>query len=498
MAGDVYELAQARRIKPREICTTKTIKPKPTAKHKKPKARKVRQCRTVGSYGPAPAKTSAMLAREARQRAAALAQDNKRAALNPAGRAVAAQVWRQRAKGDYAGALAVLLEPGSRSALGGAYWQEELVRIADFYHGKRMWAETYRAGSAASQSQGPGRDEALWLAGFAAYRLGRPTDAADYWERLVREEPKNGSHYGRAAWWAARVFTDMGKSRRAQSMLEAGAQAPLTFYGQLAAMKLGREAKLNFAAPGVESTGLDLLLKNQQARAGLALAQLGETEWAEAELRAATPNLPLQANRALAGLAVTYGLPSTALRAGRDVLEAEGEVLAAALFPLPAWQPQGGWQYERAMMLGLMKQESAFQPKIGSRVGAQGLMQIMPTTGRYIARMTGRNYKGTADLHTPEVNLAMAQDYLNYLDKRLAGNLMYVAAAYNGGIGNVQRWVANGITPDTDPLIWLESIPFDETRDYVEKIMFNTWVYQQRLGKPRRSLQALAANRWPA
>lgn len=496
MAGEVYELAEARRTKPREVCTTKTIKPKPTAKNKNPKARKKRTCKTVGSWGPLPPKTSAMLAREARQAAAAQAQDRRRATMSTQGRALAGQVWRLRNRGDYKGALAVLMQTGSRMALGGAVWQEELVRIADFYHGKRMWSETYRAASAASRGEGAMRDEALWLAGFASYRLNQKERAAEYWERLVREEPVKGNHYGRAAWWAARVLTEMGEDRRARSVLEAGAKAPLTFYGQLAAMRLGREALLDFRAPGVDTEGLNALLANPQARAGLALAQLGEYEWAEAELRAATPSLPLSANRALAGIAVSYDLHSTALRAGRDLLD-DGDVVGAALFPLPHWRPQGGWQYDKAMMLGLMRQESAFQPTIGSRVGAQGLMQIMPATGRYIAGMTGRSYRGTTDLHTPSINLAMAQDYLKYLSGKLDGNRLFVAAAYNGGIGNVRRWVANGITPDNDPLLWIESIPFDETRDYVEKIMFNTWVYQQRLGQPRASLKALAENRWP-
>jgi soluble lytic murein transglycosylase len=496
VAGDVYELAEARRAKPRQECATKTIKPKPTAKNKKPKARKKRTCKTVGSYGPQPPKTAAMLAREARQEAAQNAQERRRTLMSTQGRALSSQVWRLRSRGDYKGAMNVLLENGSRMALGGSVWQEELVRIADFYHGKRMWPETYRAASAAAQADGATRDEALWLAGFASYRMNEKERAATYWQRLVREEPVNGNHYGRAAWWAARVLSDMGESRAARSMLEAGAKAPLTFYGQLAAMRLGREAMLDFNAPGVDTEGLDALLANRQARAGLALAQLGEYEWAEAELRAATPNLPLSANRALAGIAVTYDLHSTALRAGRDLLD-DGNVVGAALFPLPHWKPQGGWQYDKAMMIGLMRQESAFQPTIGSRVGAQGLMQIMPATGRYIAGMTGRSYRGTADLHTPSVNLAMAQDYLNYLSQKLEGNKLFVAAAYNGGIGNVRRWVANGVTPDSDPMLWVESIPFDETRDYVEKIMFNTWAYQQRLGQPRTSLKALAENKWP-
>lgn len=500
-AGEIYSLAEARRAKPREVCTTKTerVKVAQKGKNKKPKFRnkKVRSCRMVGEWGPAPVKTAAMLAREARQAAAEDAAEARRAAMVPQGRQLATQAWRQRSGGNWAGALSTLLTPGARSAMGGAAWQEELVRIADFYHGKREWEQTYRAASRAAQAKGPKRDEALWLAGYAAYRQGDRDHAANFWQTLVREEPKGGKHYGRAAWWAARVLEDLGEGRQARALLEAGAQNPLSFYGQLAAMKLRNEARLSFSAPGVPSGGMQALLANRRARAGLALAQVGETTWAEAELRAATPDLAPAANRALAGIAVAVDLPSTALRAGRDLLE-EGVTEPAALFPLPTWQPTGGWQFDRAFMTGLMRQESAFQPSIGSRVGAQGLMQIMPATGQYIARLTGRQYSGKRDLHHPATNLAMAQDYLEYLSGKLDGNLLLVAAAYNGGIGNVQRWLARGVTPDRDPLLWLESIPFDETRDYVEKIMLNYWLYQQRLGKPRTSLKALAENRWPS
>ncbi len=499
VASDVYSLAEARRARPKEVCTTKTEKVKVKQKgKKKPTTRnkKVRSCRMVGEWGPLPPKTAAMLARETRQAAATETANLRRAAMAPAGREAASQAWRQRSGGNWAGALSTLLTPGTRSAMGAAAWQEELVRIADFYHGKRDWPATYRAASQAAQVQGPTRDEALWLAGYAAYRSGDQAHAAEFWQTLVKEEPKGGKHYGRAAWWAARVLEDMGQNRQARTLLEAGAQKPLTFYGQLAAMKLRNEATLSFAAPGVPSAGLQALLENIQAQRGLALAQVGEFEQAEAELRAATSSLPTQATQALAGVAVALDLPSTALRTGRDLLE-EGVEAPGALFPLPTWQPQGGWKFDRAFMLGLMRQESAFQPTIGSRVGAQGLMQIMPATGRYIAGMTGRNYKGQADLHNPAMNMAMAQDYLNYLSKRLDNNLLMVAAAYNGGIGNVQRWRARGVTPDSDPLLWLESIPFDETRDYVEKIMLNYWLYQQRLNVPRRSLAAMADNRWP-
>jgi soluble lytic murein transglycosylase-like protein len=232
-------------------------------------------------------------------------------------------------------------------------------------------------------------------------------------------------------------------------------------------------------------------------RRGLALAQLGELELAQQELKLADDDVPYQAANTLAALAMQLKLPATALSVGKQLRE-RGEVLPAALYPVPAhWQPTEGWATERALVYGIMRQESAFFPSIGSRVGAQGLMQIMPATGQYIARLTGRSYSGKADLHNPAVNLGMAQDYINYLSGKLDGNVLFVVAAYNGGIGNVQRWLARGVTPDDDPVRWLEAIPFDETRDYVEKVLANYWIYQQQLGETPWSLRALAEGKWP-
>jgi soluble lytic murein transglycosylase len=137
-------------------------------------------------------------------------------------------------------------------------------------------------------------------------------------------------------------------------------------------------------------------------------------------------------------------------------------------------------------------------PAVGSRVGAQGLMQIMPATAAYIRKMRGEGPIGKTELHNPTTNLTLAQTYLQYLADQKNGNLIDVIAAYNGGAGSVRRWHRNAVGgAERDPLLFLESIPFDETRDYVEKVLANYWLYQQRLGQRQWSLHALAAGAWP-
>ncbi|TKW60727.1 MAG: lytic transglycosylase domain-containing protein [Blastochloris viridis] len=500
MAAAVYDEALAKRATPKRVCKTKQVTKKVKDKKTgKMVSKKVDQqsCSIQGEYGPMPVKTLVMEKREATRAAQEAARAGDLAKLPAAGRAALGQSWRLRGQGKYGEASDVMLQSGVRSAAGDDKWQGELVRIADFYHGKRMWKEMVRVAEPASTAKGPNRDDARWLAGYGHYMLGNKTAAAEQWSQLVREEPATGTHSARAAFWGARVHSELKQDSRAKALLEAGARDPLSFYGQLSAAKLGKAQRLDWDVPHVDARGFDQLTRVKAARRGLALAQIGEVDMAQRQLRAAYEDLPYQATRTLAAAAVRMGLPATALYAGKQLKE-EGTVMPAALFPLAEeWSPKGGWTYDRPLMVGIMRQESAFNPQIGSRVGAQGLMQLMPATAKYIAKLSGKSLPARADLHDPETNLGLAQDYLHYLNNKLDGNQLLVVAAYNGGIGNVRRWLERGVTPGHDPMLWLESIPFDETRDYVEKVFANYWLYQQRMKQTPWSLAALADGYWP-
>lgn len=505
MAAEVYDKAVAKRERPREVCKTTTVTEKVATKKKNKdgskktvnKKVKKRSCTMVGELGPAPIVPLAVDKRDAMRAAREAARAAELAQLSGEGRKIVGQSWRLRGQGKYSEALNLLLAPGSRVEAGSDNWQGELVKIADYYHGQRDWKAMLRAAEPATEVKGPHRDDARWLAGYARYLQGDKDKAAALWEKLVQDEPVGGSHYGRAAWWGARAFNETGESGRAKALLQAGAKDSISFYGQLSAAKLGKTVELDWSAPKVDSGDFVQLQRVPAAKRGLALAQLGEISMAQRQLRAANEDLPYSATRAMAATAVRLGLPATALYTGKQLRE-QGEIMPAALFPLAEdWSPDGGWKYDRALMLGIMRQESAFNPQIGSRVGAQGLMQIMPATGKYIARLTGQPLPDRADLHDPSTNLALAQSYLKYLSGKLDGNQMLVVAAYNGGIGNVQRWLSRGVTPGHDPVLWLESIPFDETRDYVEKVFANYWLYQQRMGQTPWSLTALADGYWP-
>jgi soluble lytic murein transglycosylase-like protein len=190
-------------------------------------------------------------------------------------------------------------------------------------------------------------------------------------------------------------------------------------------------------------------------------------------------------------LAVSYagGMPGLAVSLGGRIEARDGRYLDSADYPLPDWRPTSGWSIDRALLLAIARQESSFNPKAKSPCGAVGLMQLMPSTARSM---------GAGKLTDPQVNLELGQRYVHRLldDDTVKGNLLFLAASYNSGPGNVARWLQN-VRHNGDALLFMESIPVHETRAFVERVMTNFWAYRNRLGQTSPSLDAIAAGDWP-
>jgi soluble lytic murein transglycosylase len=130
-----------------------------------------------------------------------------------------------------------------------------------------------------------------------------------------------------------------------------------------------------------------------------------------------------------------------------------------------------------AYVYGLIRQESRFIPDARSSVGAAGLMQLMPTTARWMARKIALDYRPD-QIVDPPVNLALGTSYLKLVLDDFGGSMAMAAAAYNAGPSRPRRWREG---PQLEPSIWAENIPFNETRDYVKKVLSNTTVYASLL-----------------
>ena len=178
-------------------------------------------------------------------------------------------------------------------------------------------------------------------------------------------------------------------------------------------------------------------------------------------------------------------------------LTGKAKYLEAGLYPLPDYEPASGFAVDRAVLYGLMRQESKFKLEATSRVGATGLMQLMPRTASYVAKDPSlRTRSGRKKLYDPAINLDIGQDYVSHLIATSAnGDLFDMAVAYNGGPGNLRRWKRE--TNIEDQLLYIESIPNPESRDFVEKVLTNIWVYRARLGQPAPSRDMVASGKTP-
>jgi soluble lytic murein transglycosylase-like protein len=272
--------------------------------------------------------------------------------------------------------------------------------------------------------------------------------------------------------------------------LEAAAQRPWTFYGQLAEAQLGRESTLSFTPPEVDADVLTRFVeRHPAARRAAALAQLGRLSEVESELRRLHADLSPEDDRAFLALAIALEAPAAQLRAA----EYGGREVAVGFCPATSFEPDDGFSLDRALLYAIVRQESYFNPKAVSVSNARGLMQLLPSTARDMDRST--NYRrNPAALFEPGLNMRLGQSYVRWLMDQFHndGDLARVFAAYNGGPGWLSRWLATQPS-DIDPLLMLEMLPRAESRDYAERALSHMSLCRKRYGQPTPELDRLAS-----
>ena len=161
-------------------------------------------------------------------------------------------------------------------------------------------------------------------------------------------------------------------------------------------------------------------------------------------------------------------------------------------FLYPVIQLSGGQEPEPALVLGVIRQESAFNVSAVSSAGARGLMQLMPGTAKGIAKQAGVKFAQNRLTTDSGYNITLGRVYLDELLSRFGGSYVLAAAAYNAGPNRVRDWITTYGDPrqrSIDVIDWIESIPFDETRNYVMRILENTQVYRARLNEGAANLR---------
>ena len=355
-----------------------------------------------------------------------------------------------------------------------------------FLRGRDAAAE--RLGRLAWERSHGSDGEAAYVAGLAAWRRARYAASASLFaDASVADGGGSGLRAG-AAFWAARAHARAGDLDQWRPWMLRAASSPQTLHGMLARGALGLGLPVPPAVPVLGEADVEAIAATPQGRRAFALIQVGETQRAEAELRRLWPaaqGAPAL-SRAIFLVAGAAGLSDLVADLASAVNATEADL------PVPALHPRGGFRLNAAMVYAVAHVESNFDSRAVSAAGAHGLMQLMPVA----ASALGHGAATTRMLRDPATNLKLGQDYLTYLSgSALAGDdLLRVLASYNSGPGAVQKWAR---AADADPVLFLETIPSDETRHFVQRTLTGLWGYSARFGLPSPSLKTMAAGLWP-
>ncbi len=368
-------------------------------------------------------------------------------------------------------------------------------RVAWSYYIENDDASALRMARLAQNGAGEWVGHADWVAGLAAWRLNDCRSASSSFEKVGRSAT-NVDLKATGLYWSARADLKCGQPEKVQGKLQAAARYDDSFYGMLAAQTLGMEPDQSQQTKLFEKSDWRALERHENVRAAIALVEIGEERLADEVLRHQATIGPDADHPALIKLARELDLPRTQLWLAHNAPRGMTPD-AQARFPAPKWTPDGGWRVDPALIYAHILQESGFRSQVVSPANAIGLMQVRPGTAGDIAKANGMRFS-EADLYKPSTNLEYGQSYLEYLGKSAitGGKLPKIAAAYNAGPGAVQRWNTE-IRDNDDPLLFMESIPYVETRGYVSIILRNYWMYEKQAGIQSVSARALSQNHWP-
>jgi len=394
---------------------------------------------------------------------------------------------------DPAGARQLL--DGIDAMLSGSSRAEWRQRVAWSFYIENDDASAYQLAQLAAEGEGAWVGEAWWTAGLAAWRLNDCQGAADAFGKTAARA-ENAELRSAAYYWQSRALVRCRQPEQAAARLRLAAARDETLYGMLAAEQLGLTLPQQHAEADFTQRDWQSLRGVGNIRSAVALAEIGQDGLADEVLRHQARIGSASEYQPLSRLARDLGLPSTQLWMAYNAPYG-GKPEPATRFPTPKWTPVGGWSVDPALVYAHALQESVFRASVVSPAGARGLMQIMPAAARDHAGSLG--YSGSpSDLNKPEVNLAFGQRHLLMLkdSSGTQGLLPKVMAAYNAGLAPVSRWNSE-VHDGGDPLLWIESIPYWETRGYVNIVMRNYWMYERQAGGDSESRIALAEGLWP-
>ncbi|RYE11310.1 MAG: hypothetical protein EOP22_00160 [Hyphomicrobiales bacterium] len=375
-------------------------------------------------------------------------------------------------------------DKGKASDPDAAEWWYERQKLTRLLLGQGDYKRAYKA--AAGFNDGPeGRVvEAQFHAGYIALSfLNDAKGAAKHFARMTEFATLPDS-VTQANYWLGRALSKAGDAAGAKAAFDVAAGYPTVYYGLLARSELGLKPVELRAMPPVQDS--ETVFGNREmVQAIKLLVASKETDKAATLLRNLAQGLKSGGELALAArLAQSIDAHHLAISIA-DIADRRGAPMDLFSFPKDGLPSNQIASTDKAAVYAVARQESRFQVNAISSAGARGLMQLMPGTAKDTAKKIGLDYSPAKLTSDPAYNTQLGSTYLGDQLSRYDGSLLLAAAAYNAGPGNANKWITAFGDPradEVDPVVWVEMIPFAETRKYVQRVFGNYLVYRARLG----------------
>ncbi|OUR75685.1 hypothetical protein A9Q83_16935 [Alphaproteobacteria bacterium 46_93_T64] len=391
--------------------------------------------------------------------------------------------WRRR-KGMHEEARDLLLKVGNSTPYPEIWWREREIQARKLLRLGHI-SQAYRLSAKHGMTSGGKFASAEWLSGWISLRFLHDYEVAlTHFTRLYDNVTYPISR-ARGAYWVGRTYAAMKDKNSAAYWYEEASKYGSTFYGQVAMSELDLKQ-----APDLKrnsSTGMAAKLRldnHEQVMVIRHLAELGQEKWARPFLLKLTEDAAKKDDYVYLGqLARDIGRPDYSVAVAKRASQL-GTELPDTSWPTHSFSPANP-AIEKALIMAITRQESAFATDAISPAGARGLMQLMPRTARAVSKRLKLPYSKSNLIRDPEYNTLLGSTYLGGLIDRHDGSYILAIASYNAGSSRVRSWIKDWGDPrrgDINTLDWIELIPFSETRNYVQRVMENLQVYRQLVG----------------
>ena len=409
---------------------------------------------------------------------------------------IAKEIRRAIRRGHPSGALEMI---NNKSNLRYLTATEEAHLRGEIAHAYFIFGVDDKAVRTARQAIAKDTEEAFmgyWAGGLAAWRAERYELAGSFFRALADLKAAPDVLRAGASFWAHRASMLSGAPAEATKYLSIAAQYPETFYGVMAIKASGQRYEIDFTLPEISTEFRAWLTAQKGGQRALALLQVGNWTRAARELRYLVEEMPPVFKRDLISFSTQHHMPGLAFRLADLHQRESGERIYAALYPMLS--DSTDYVVDEALVLAIIRKESGFYPLARSRARAAGLMQLMPATAAFISQDRRYRRSHRHKLHNPVLNLALGQKYIGHLmtEPHIKGDLVRMLAAYNGGPGNLNKWLRK-LDHRNDPFLLIESIPARETRNYVKGVISYLFIYRNQLGQPMPSLLNLVSGQAP-